>query len=447
MIAYLPQIYPDELVYSLFCRYYIHSGCNTHKAVLDELLYKRHCNPSKEFIGHLNVDTHKQIQEIYPIKTLISEHTMFPQYGRFLPLKQKIKAMHHLEFDYCDPHQLFTILPREKSNSFMKYCPLCANEDRQQYGETYWHRKHQIRGVMTCYKHGCMLENSSVTLKSEHTYTLCPANEYAVKGIAKTNTNAMLQSSTEYITSVFDAPIDFTSDVPISSVLYYAMLNTRYMSSSGKTRNIKQFAEDIQDFYKSMGINNIASMCQIQRTLLGDGFDFSVICQIAFFLSISIKDLTEPLLTKEQIQKEQESHYMKGKSPIDWNTYDKETAPLLEQFAKDIYSSVLNVNNRPNRVSKRLVFREFQLDEYRLKTMPECKEILKRYSESYEENWARRIIWAYNKVKATQEYSSFHWSDIRLLSGVKKKNMEKVIPYIMKHTDKSTYDLILQIIE
>ena len=76
MIAYFPEIYPDELVYSWFCRCYVHSGFSTHKALLDELLYKRCNNPSKEFLGHLNTDTQRQIQEIYPIKSLILENTM-----------------------------------------------------------------------------------------------------------------------------------------------------------------------------------------------------------------------------------------------------------------------------------------------------------------------------------------------------------------------------------
>ena len=53
MISYLPEIYPDELVYSWFCRYYVHSGYLTHKAALQEILYDRHNNPSKEFLGHL----------------------------------------------------------------------------------------------------------------------------------------------------------------------------------------------------------------------------------------------------------------------------------------------------------------------------------------------------------------------------------------------------------
>lgn len=446
MIAYFPEIYPDELVYSLFCRYYVHSGYSTHKAVLDELLYKRCNNPSKEFLGHLNADTQKQMQKIYPIKSLILEHTMFSQYGRFIPLEQKKKAMYHLEFDFCDTHYLFTILPREETDLFMKYCPLCADEDRKQYGETYWHRKHQIRGVTVCYKHGCMLENSSVTAKSEQTFTLCPADEYAVQNIAKASNNSMLQSFTKYITSVFDTPVDFTTDIPINSVLYYAMTDTKYMSLSGRTRNTRQFTEDLQAFYKSMGVSNIASMNQIQRALLGDRFDFSVICQIAFFLDISVNDLTEPHLTKEQIKKEQESHYMKGKIPLDWNAYDNEIAPLLEQFANNVYSGVSSDIGRPERVSERLVYREFQLEAHRLENMSKCREILNRYSESYEENWARRIIWAYNKLKAERDNEPFYWSDIRALSGVKRENIDKIIPYIRKYTSKYTYDMIMRIL-
>ena len=54
MIAYLPTIYPDELVYSWFCRYYVHSGFLTHKMALQELYCNRSDNPSKEFMFLIN---------------------------------------------------------------------------------------------------------------------------------------------------------------------------------------------------------------------------------------------------------------------------------------------------------------------------------------------------------------------------------------------------------
>ena len=78
MISFLPKIYPDELVYSWFCRYYVHAGCFTHKIALDDILYSRHNNPSKEFVGHLSLDAEKKIQSIYSLEKLVLEHTMFP---------------------------------------------------------------------------------------------------------------------------------------------------------------------------------------------------------------------------------------------------------------------------------------------------------------------------------------------------------------------------------
>ena len=138
---------------------------------------------------------------------------------------------------------------------------------------------------------------------------------------------------------------------------------------------------------------------------------------------------------------------MKDKIPLDWYAYDNEIAPLLERFANDVYNGLSSDVGRPERVSERLVYREFQLQGHRLENMPKCREILKRYSESYEECWARRIVWAYNKLKAERKDKPFYWSDIRLLSGVKKKNIDKVIPYITKHTDTDTANAILELVE
>ena len=50
--------------------------------------------------------------------------------------------------------------------------------------------------------------------------------------------------------------------------------------------------------------------------------------------------------------------------------------------------------------------------------------LVKKYYESYPECWARKIVWAYNKLEA--ENKPFYWSDIRRLSGVKKADIEKI---------------------
>ena len=55
---------------------------------------------------------------------------------------------------------------------------MCVNDDRETYGETYWHRKHQIRNMSICTKHKCRLKESTVPAKSEQSFTFCPAESY-----------------------------------------------------------------------------------------------------------------------------------------------------------------------------------------------------------------------------------------------------------------------------
>ena len=445
MITYMPPIYPDELAYSWFSRYYVHTGCLTHKAALNDILSNRHDNPSKEFLGHLNPDIITAIQRMYPIEEVILKHTMFPQYARFVPQEQKNKALYHIGYDFCDAHHLFAILPRNSADQYLKFCPLCADEDRRQYGEAYWHRVHQIRNMQICTKHHCRLVNSSVVAKSEQTFTLCPAESHIADHKPIFETDPLKIAFAQYMVDVFNALMDFDRDIPISAVLYHGMQGTKYIKSTGKTRYTKQLAEDIHAYYTRLDICDIASMSQIQRILLGgDRFDFSVICQIAFYIGMDVESLTNPMLTAAQVQQEQSTHYMKDRPDIDWAVYDAATAPMLEQVARSIYDGTASKTGRPERVSEKIIYRELGFPGHRLENLSLCKAIFDKYTETYEENWARRIVWAYDKLQA--EGVSCYWSDIRQLTGVKKKNIEKVIPYIRKYTDKKTADAIIALI-
>lgn len=444
MIAYLPNIYPDELVYSWFCRYYIHSGCFTHKMALQELYCNRSDNPSKEFIGNLNSNARAEIAKIYPLDMLTLNHTLFPQYARFTPLEQRKTALYHIGHDSCDIHHLFCVLPRTGEDQYLRYCPLCMAEDRKQYGEAYWHRKHQLRNVHICTRHRCRLIATEVPAKSEHNYAFYPAETTIVEDSVIYENNPEAIRFASYVEAVFDAPVDFEKAIPVCAILYHGMQRTKYMKSSGRSRYTKMLSEDMAAFYGKLGLCSIASMNQIQRVLLGSRFDFSVICQIAFYLGVTVEELTFPSLSLSQIQTEQDSHYMKGTAPVDWEALDEETAPILEAVVRAVYDGSANENGRPERVSERLVYREMGLLGHQLENMPRCKEIFDRYTEPYPESWARKIIWAYRKLE--EQGNLPYWSDIRSLSGVKKKNMDCIIPYLYAHTDEKTAEKLVDII-
>ena len=443
MIVYMPTIYPDELAYSWFCRYYVHSGCFSHKMALQELYCKRSDNPSKEFIGNLNPEAMRQIEKIYPLDELVLNHTMYPQYARFISLEQKETALYRLVHDTCDAHHLFPILPRNDGEQYLRLCPLCVKEDREIYGEAYWHRKHQIRNMGICTRHKCRLMESSVSAKSEQGFTFCPAENYTYDREVVFENDSLVIQYMEYLTLIFESVMDFDSDIPISSILYDGMSRTKYLKPSGRSRYTKMLANDMSEFYGSMGICNIVSVYQIQRILLGSLFEFSAICQIAFFLGMKPEELTAPSLTAEQIKQEQDSHYMRNTAPVDWDLLDRETAPVLEKVVKAVYDGTASENGRPERVSEKLVYREMNLLGHQLENMPQCKAIFETYTESYPETWARKIIWAYKKLE--EEGKPFCWTDIREISGVKKKHMQEMVPYLIKHTDMDTVKRIINL--
>lgn len=446
MILYLPEIYSDELVYSWFCRYYIHSGCLNHKSAMKDLYCKRSDNPSKEFLGHLNSDIKGKIQNIHTMSKLILKHTMFLQYARFIPFERKKKALNCLENDFCDTHKLFSVPPRTGADLYLKYCPLCAEEDRQKYGETFWHRNHQLRNMQICHKHNCMLESSNITAKSEQTYTFCPAEVYAEKKDAVLCRNSNMINYNKYLSDVFSAPMDFADAAPVHIALFNALIGTKYISSSGKCRNIKLLSDDMKVFYTDMGISNTASFYQVQRVLLGNKFDFTSVCQIAFYLGLSVEELTAPDIKAEQIKKEQATHYNSGKQSVDWKKLDSELAPVFEQTANDIYSGNTNPQGRPMFVSLRNMCKVTGIQPHQIAHLPKCKAILKKYTETMESNMARRIVWAYKKLKSEQPDKIIYWSDIRSLSGVKRADTDKLIPYIYKFADAKTANKIISVI-
>ena len=81
---------------------------------------------------------------------------------------------------------------------------------------------------------------------------------------------------------------------------------------------------------------------------------------------------------------------------------------------------------------------------HQLENMPGCKAVMERYAESYPESWARKIVWAYRKLE--EEGKTFYWTDIRRISGVKKKNIQLVIPYLRKYTDDVIVKRIMKLI-
>lgn len=447
MKMYFPESYPDELVYSWFGRFAVHSGY-INSQMLQFLYSKRSDTPIKEFIGNLNPEARAYIDKIYSLKDLVLNHTMYPQYARFAPLEQRKDALYKLCHENCDMHHLFAVLPRCEKEQYLKYCPICSREDRQKYSETYWHRKHQIRNMGICPKHKCKLMDSIVPARSMSLYSFITAEEV----IPNSEKNIYVDNSqqlgfAEYTEQVFDAPVDFEQDIPLSSILYYAMINTEYMKSTGNSRYMTKFVEDMTHFYEKIELNEIASISRIQKTLLtGRGYDFSIACQIAFFLGMKPEELTDPQLSEEEIKQEAESHYIKGSTTPEWEEYDEKMSIAIESVAADIYSGAADSLGKPEKVTEKLICKILGIKAHRLENMPKSRAVLDKYSESYPESWARKLVWAYEWLENNEE-DVFYWKHLRKLTGVKKARFDEVIPYLKKYADEDEVKSIVAIVK
>ena len=61
---------------------------------------------------------------------------------------------------------------------YFRFCPDCLKEDLEKHGETYWHRLHQIQGVIFCPVHKVALQNSQIPIQGFNKHQYEAATEF-----------------------------------------------------------------------------------------------------------------------------------------------------------------------------------------------------------------------------------------------------------------------------
>lgn len=151
-IVYFPKIYPDELVSSVLARYYAQSGYITYKNADKNIFVSGHRKIDKEFVKNIRPEAIEQLTRNMAFEELLEKHTMYPYYGRFLDKDRRDAAYEALRNNEGDFFKLFGGNNTKKTETrYMRYCPLCAKSDREEYGETYWHRIPQIKNIHVCH--------------------------------------------------------------------------------------------------------------------------------------------------------------------------------------------------------------------------------------------------------------------------------------------------------
>lgn len=301
MIVFFPELYEDELAYSWFSRYHVHSGHMAFSATARDLFGRPNVIPSPEFAVSLTDEAIRIIQRWMPIDTFIEKHTMFPQYARFLPVDRRriaLELMMKMDLRFNDA------LYKRKGRPFMRYCPLCAAADRQRHGEAYWRRKAQVAGIDICLEHRCRLVDSTVPMSVDALKFKLIHAEFAIpqNSAAAFRVSDLEYQTAEYVMRVFDAPMDYDNDVLIGRFLRSRLEGTKYTSLRGEQVFARILHEDLRAHYKDLLPPTLTEWYHTQKIFCAQTFHCYDICLIAMFLGISAEDLLNAALPEFTLQ-------------------------------------------------------------------------------------------------------------------------------------------------
>jgi TniQ protein len=167
MLWCFPDPFPDELLWSVATRYHARMNYPTVWQTRDDLFGVQQSRwlPTPDFCGHL-----QRLKNRLPdgcllsMDTLVDNHTMLPFFAPFQTI-QEYADMRQALIRRSDSAVYATIgltYCLNRRPLFLRYCPFCNEGDEAEFGETYWHRQHQIPGVLVCLRHEVWLERSSV---------------------------------------------------------------------------------------------------------------------------------------------------------------------------------------------------------------------------------------------------------------------------------------------
>lgn len=161
MLHFFPQIYEDELIYSVLGRYHILSGNISFKHTLIDVFETDTIIPVVDFPCNLEALSQNIFPgDIHKSQYFVDQCTLFPAYAPFMSHERKhelVNIMKH-ESGISIKYKIGYIAGSICKKQQLYYCPECAREELNNLGEAYFHRTHQFQGVLICEKHKCLLK-------------------------------------------------------------------------------------------------------------------------------------------------------------------------------------------------------------------------------------------------------------------------------------------------
>lgn len=164
-LIFFTNPFPDELLFSVCARFHKRSGNIHEKATLQDLFSNRSITASVFLPSAISaLIANMPPFSKYSEEQFIFENTLYPFISAFLPERQANKVYQSmLGNDGKDIYVRAGIIASGvPQNKFIRFCPLCFQDEEERYGEPYFHRTHQLSGIHCCLEHFTPLFNSTI---------------------------------------------------------------------------------------------------------------------------------------------------------------------------------------------------------------------------------------------------------------------------------------------
>lgn len=427
MIAYFPKIYEDELLYSVFARFHIHSGYLFFEYTKNALFENKETTPIIEFINKLKPDIVEVLTKNMTMEEVVLEHTMFPFYARFYNSKKKkegLKSLVNMESDFSKS------LSKKFRGRCLKYCPLCAKEDRERIGEAIWYRKHQIIGVTVCPIHKCKLYDSKVIISRDIRIPYITAEQEISEGEIEKGTDLEIRLS-EYLSKLINPEMYNNGNV------------AGFIESKRETGNLDLFFNDFCSFYEKSGYTFYSNA--IRKVLNGNNDNPFLIGLVAFYLDIPVNELIGSYKGVCKLERKKRVLIDKPKCRNYWKDKDNDFLGLLDGAIRGLEG---NKETKPERICVSGIERGLGLPKGSLRSMDKCMDYINNKCEDMETYHARLVIWAIHKLN--REGKQITWAQINVAVNImyvyRETSLNKALE-IAEEEDKIIIENIIKGIE
>ncbi|AMO87253.1 hypothetical protein B857_01944 [Solibacillus isronensis B3W22] len=255
MLSYFPQLYPDEILYSYFARYHDHSKNQSSKQTMQELFGKASSVAVVDLPSNL-AEFHSKIMHFKPpcLIEFIKKHTLYNYYTFFQSSDVKIKTINYLKYGGKPGtiHMFLGIVAYTIKNwKYLRFCPSCVHQDREQYGEAYWHLSHQLPKVFYCHLHQDLLHDSNVEFRNPHKHEFISVEKAELSSHLVTVISPKLEQQLKRLSDESINLIRYADNIQIqdlTQIYKYLMQVNGYANHFGQVHQ-QYFTQQFKKYY------------------------------------------------------------------------------------------------------------------------------------------------------------------------------------------------------